>query len=72
MVARLDADYANLRHAAGYAARGPDGTAQGLRFGVALHRYWLARSLEREALALLLPVLERPGPAPTPPCSPRR
>lgn len=60
-LARLDADYANLRHAAEYAARDPDGTAQGLRFSVALHRYWLARSREREALALLLSALERPG-----------
>jgi predicted ATPase/class 3 adenylate cyclase len=59
--ARLDADHANLRHAAGYAATDPDATAQVLRFGVALHRYWLARSREREALALLLPALERPG-----------
>jgi predicted ATPase/class 3 adenylate cyclase len=61
LLARLDADYANLRHAAEYAARDPGGTARVLRFGVALHRYWLARSREREALALLLPALERPG-----------
>ncbi len=60
-LARLDADYANMRHAAEYAARDPDGTAQSLRFSVALHRYWLARSRERAALALLLPALERPG-----------
>jgi predicted ATPase/class 3 adenylate cyclase len=60
-LARLDADHANLRHAAEYAATDPDATAQVLRFGVALHRYWLARSREREALTLLLPALERPG-----------
>jgi len=59
-LARLDADHANLRHAAEYAASGTDGTAQVLRFGVALRRYWLARSRYAEALALLLPVLERP------------
>ena len=57
---RLDADHANLRHAAEHAASGADGTAQILRFGVALRRYWLARSRYAEALALLLPVLERP------------
>ena len=59
-LARLDADHANLRHAAEHAASGADGTAQVLRFGVALRRYWLARSRYAEALALLLPVLERP------------
>ena len=31
-----------------------------LRFGVALRRYWMARSRDEEALALLMPVLERP------------
>jgi predicted ATPase len=58
--ARLDADHANLRRAAEHAAGDPDGTAQVLRFGVALRRYWFARSHGREALALLLPVLDRP------------
>ncbi len=58
--ARLDADAANLRRAAEYAASVPGGTAQVLRFAVALQRYWVARSREREALGLLLPVLERP------------
>jgi len=58
--ARLDADYANLRQAAEHAAGDPDGTAQVLRFGVALRRYWFARSRGREALGLLLPVLDRP------------
>jgi predicted ATPase/class 3 adenylate cyclase len=58
--ARLDADQANLRRAAGHAARDPNGTGQVLRFGVALRHYWLARSREREAAGLLLPVLERP------------
>jgi predicted ATPase/class 3 adenylate cyclase len=59
--ARLDTDLANLRRAAGHAARDPEGTEQILRFGVALPRYWLARSAEEEAAALLLPVLDRPG-----------
>jgi len=59
--ARLDADHANLRRAAEHAASDPDGTARVLRFGVALRSYWLARSRCREALGLLLPVLDRPG-----------
>jgi predicted ATPase len=61
-LARLDADLANLRRAAGYAVGRPDGTALVLRLGAALGwRYWLARSLEQEALDLLVPVLKRPG-----------
>ena len=40
-LARLDADQANLRRAAEHAASDPDGTAQVLRFGVALRRYWM-------------------------------
>jgi predicted ATPase/DNA-binding XRE family transcriptional regulator len=60
-LARLDADQANLRRAADYAAGLRDGTAQVLRFGAALRRYWLTRSRNRECLALLVPVLERPG-----------
>jgi hypothetical protein len=60
-LARLDADRANLRRAAGYAAGRPDGTALVLRLGAALGwRYWLARSREQEALDLLVPVLRRP------------
>jgi hypothetical protein len=60
-LARLDADQANLRRAAGYAAGRPDGTALVLRLGAALGwRYWLARSREQEALGLLVPVLRRP------------
>jgi predicted ATPase len=57
---RLDADQANLRRAAEHAAGEPDGTAQVLRFGVALWRYWQARSREEEAAGLLVPVLSRP------------
>ena len=59
-LARLDADQANLRRAAGYAAGCPDGTALVLRLGVALDRYWLARAREPEALRQLMPVLQRP------------
>lgn len=43
-LARLDADQANLRRAAEYEASRPNGTAQVLRFGGALRRYWEARS----------------------------
>ena len=59
-LARLDADQANLRRAAGYAASDPDGTALVLRLGVALYRYWWARSRGQEAFGLLVPVLRRP------------
>ena len=57
---RLDADQANLRRAAEHAAGEPDGTARVLRFGVALWRYWGARSRNEEATGLLVPVLSRP------------
>jgi predicted ATPase/class 3 adenylate cyclase len=59
-LARLDADQDNLRRAAGHAADDPEGTALVLRLGVALDRYWIARSHEREAVGLLVPVLRRP------------
>jgi predicted ATPase/class 3 adenylate cyclase len=59
-LARLDADQANLRRAAGHAASDPDGTTLVLRLGAALQRYWMARTRDAEALALLLPVLDRP------------
>ena len=59
-LARLDADQANLRRAAGHAAGRPDGTAVVLRLGVALDRYWRARSRQQEAFGLLVPVLRRP------------
>jgi predicted ATPase len=59
-LARLDADYANLRRAASYAAGDPDGTARVLRFGVALMAFWVARTYTREGVELLRPVLERP------------
>ncbi len=62
---RLDADRANLRRAAEYAAGEPDGTARVLRFGVALRRYWGAR-WEEEAAGLLVPVLSRPEAAEDP------
>jgi predicted ATPase/DNA-binding XRE family transcriptional regulator len=59
-LARLHADQANLRRAGQHAAGRPDGTALVLRLGVALDRYWRARSREQEALGLLVPVLRRP------------
>ena len=59
-LARLDADQANLRRAAEHAAGRPDGTAVVLRLGVALDRYWLARSRQQEAFGLLVPALRRP------------
>ena len=60
-LARLHADQANLQRAAQHAADGPDGTALVLRLGVALDRYWRARSREQEAVRLLVPALQRPG-----------
>ena len=57
---RLHADQANLRRAGQHAAGRPDGTALVLRLGVALDRYWRARSREQEAIGLLVPVLRRP------------
>jgi predicted ATPase/class 3 adenylate cyclase len=60
-LARLDAEQANLRRATEHAAGDPEGTAQILRFTVALHSYWMARYREQEELGLLAPVLERPG-----------
>ena len=59
-LARLDADQANLRRAAGHAAGRPDGTAVVLRLGVALDRYWWARSRQQEGFGLLVPALRRP------------
>ncbi len=59
-LARLDADQANLRRAAQYAAGRPDGTTLVLRLGVALDRYWWARSRMQEGFGLLVPVLRRP------------
>jgi predicted ATPase/class 3 adenylate cyclase len=58
-LARLDADQANLRHAARHATRAGDTTLV-LRFGSALHRYWTARHQQQEAFALLAPVLDGP------------
>ncbi len=59
-LARLDAEQANLRRAAGHAAGDPEGTARVLRFGVALRRYWMARYRDEEACGLLMPALQRP------------
>ncbi|MGO8961636.1 MAG: adenylate/guanylate cyclase domain-containing protein [Streptosporangiaceae bacterium] len=58
--ARLDADQANLRRATTHAAAQADGTAQMLRFGIALWRYWAVRYAGEEAAGLLVPVLRRP------------
>ena len=59
-LARLDVDQANLARAASHAVGRPDGTALVLRLGVALSRYWWARSRLQEAFGLLVPVLRRP------------
>jgi predicted ATPase len=59
-LARLDVDQANLRRAAHYAAGRSGGTAAVLRLGVALDRYWEARSRGVEAFRLLVPALSRP------------
>ncbi len=58
-LARLDEDDANVRRAVEHAASNPDGTSHVLRFGVALRRYWMTRSQEKEGCELLLPALER-------------
>jgi predicted ATPase len=63
---RLAADHANLRRAVELAVGEPEGTAQVLRFGVALWRYWLGRHHYREAAGLLVPVLGRPEAADDP------
>jgi len=63
---RLDADQANLRHAAEHAAGRPDGTAQVLRFAVALWWYWDPGSGNEEAAGLVIPVLRRPEAAADP------
>ncbi len=58
-LARLDAEHANLRRAAERAASDPDATLQILRFGAALHPYWMARAIPTEEVRLIVPVLER-------------
>ena len=64
---RLDADQANLRRAGEHAVGDPQGTALVLRLGVALYRYWIARSRQQQGLELLVPAIGRPdadaGPA---------
>jgi predicted ATPase/DNA-binding CsgD family transcriptional regulator len=57
---RLDADQANLWRAGEHAASSLDGTALVLRLGVALYRYSIARSRQRQAFELLRPALGRP------------
>ena len=59
-LARLDAEQANLRRAAEHAAGHAEGIARVLRFGVALRRYWMARSRYEEAFGLLGPALQLP------------
>ena len=63
---RLKADHANLRRAAEHAASQPDDTARGLRFGIALRRYWIWHYRCEEAAGLLVPVLRRPEAAANP------
>ena len=71
-LARLDAEQANLRRAAERAASGPDGTGQVLRFGVALRRYWRARSRDRKPSACSCRCWTGRRPVRTPSCSPQR
>jgi predicted ATPase/class 3 adenylate cyclase len=63
---QLETEHANLRRAAENAAGQPDGTAQVLRFAIALWRYWAVRRRKEEAAGLLLPVLRRPDAAADP------
>ncbi len=62
---RLEADQDNLRRAADHAAGEPDGTADVLRFGIALWRYWYVR-FRNEETELLVRVLRRPQAAADP------
>jgi predicted ATPase/DNA-binding XRE family transcriptional regulator/tetratricopeptide (TPR) repeat protein len=57
---RLDADYTNVRTAARHAAIKPASTAQLLRFGIALWRYWTVRPGTDEIAALLVSALRHP------------
>jgi predicted ATPase/class 3 adenylate cyclase len=63
---QLETERANLRRAAENAADQPDGTAQVMRFAIALWRYWAVRKRKEEAAGLLLPVLRRPAAAADP------
>ncbi len=71
-LARLDADQANLQRATAHAAVDPDGTTLALRFGVALKRYWIARTRFEEATGCLGRRWTGPRPGRTRSCSPRR
>ena len=57
---RLDADYANLLRSIERAVTDPKGTGLALRFAIALHRYAWARHRANEAMALIVPVFDRP------------
>jgi predicted ATPase/DNA-binding XRE family transcriptional regulator/tetratricopeptide (TPR) repeat protein len=57
---RLDADYSNVRTAARHAAIKPASTAQLLRFGIALWRYWTVRPGTDEIAALLVSAIRHP------------
>jgi tetratricopeptide (TPR) repeat protein len=59
-IALLDAARPDLQRGLRFAADCPDGTAQVLRFAVALRRFWSRRWDDDGMLALLLPVLDRP------------
>jgi predicted ATPase/class 3 adenylate cyclase len=59
LLARLDADQANLRRAIDHAIESEGGTPLVLRFAVGLRRYWWVRSRRAEIVGLFLPVLER-------------
>jgi len=59
-MARLEAERANVMRAAEHASGQPDGTAQVLRFAIALRTYCSFNCGGEEAYGLLLPALRRP------------
>ncbi|MGH2872260.1 MAG: adenylate/guanylate cyclase domain-containing protein, partial [Solirubrobacteraceae bacterium] len=57
---RLDRQQSNFRRALEHAIDEPARIGMALRFVAALRYYWYTRSRRREALELILPVLDRP------------
>ena len=71
-LARLETERANLMRAAEHAAGQPDGTAQVLRFGIALQRYWVSSTEARKRPRCCFPCCGGPTPQPTLRCTPKR